>query len=113
MTAANDELARSKRLCAVGFCCADVYKKLDIFYPTGNGIDWGVHLARAGVPVTLARDDFSELPELLARRMFANPELLPLAVLLDCRAGEPAGLFARGGYAVGSVELMLRLAALA
>ena len=63
--------------------------------------------------MTLARDDFFELPERLARRMFANPELLPLAVLLDCRAGEPVGLFARGGYAVGTVELMERLAALA
>lgn len=70
-------------------------------------------LRGAGADVTLARDDFSELPERLARRMFANPELLPLAVLLDCRAGEPVGLFARGGYAVGTVELMERLSALA
>lgn len=72
-------------------------------------------LDAAGVPVTLARDDFSELPERLARRMFANPELLPLAVLVDARpaAGAPVGLFARGGYAVGTVELVLRLAALA
>lgn len=52
MATANDELARSKRLCAVGFCCADVYEKLGVFYPTGNGIDWGVHLARMGVPVS-------------------------------------------------------------
>ena len=70
-------------------------------------------LRDAGADVTLARDDFFELPERLARRMFANPELLPLAILLDCRAGEPMGLFARGGYAVGTVELMERLAALA
>lgn len=73
-------------------------------------------LGAAGVPVTHARDDFSELPERLARRMFANPELLPLALLLDARpeAGDaPVGLFARGGYAVGTVELALRLAALA
>lgn len=72
-------------------------------------------LDATGTPVTLARDDFSELPERLARRMFANPELLPLAVLVDARpaAGAPVGLFARGGYAVGTVELALRLAALA
>ncbi len=71
-------------------------------------------LRGAGASVTLARDDFSEQPERLARRMFANPELLPLAVLLDCRGdGAPLGLFARGGYAVGTVELALRLAALA
>ena len=68
----------------------------------------------AGVRVELAPDDFSELPERLARRMFANPELLPLTILLDARGeGAPVGLFARGGYAVGTVELVLRLAALA
>lgn len=38
---------------AVGFCCADVYQDLDRFYPTGNGVDWGVHLARTGVPVSV------------------------------------------------------------
>ncbi|MBM6775523.1 transglutaminase domain-containing protein [Olsenella profusa] len=70
-------------------------------------------LRGAGADVTLARDDFSWLPERLARRMFANPELLPLSVLADCRGDEPVGLFARGGYAVGTVELALRLAALA
>ncbi len=41
------------RACAAGFCCADVYQKLDVFYPTGNGVDWGVHLARMGVPVSV------------------------------------------------------------
>lgn len=40
------------KACAAGFCCADVYKDQGIFYPTGNGIDWGVHLARMGVPVS-------------------------------------------------------------
>jgi fructoselysine 6-kinase len=38
---------------AVGFCCADVYQDLGRFYPTGNGVDWGVHLARMGVPVSV------------------------------------------------------------
>ena len=71
-------------------------------------------LRDAGVDVTLVRDDLSELPERLARRMFADPEALPLCLLADCRAaGAPVGLFARGGYAVGTVELVLRLAALA
>lgn len=37
---------------AVGYCCVDVYKKLDKWYPTGNGIDWGIHLARLGVSVS-------------------------------------------------------------
>ena len=42
-----------ERLVAVGFCCADVYEKIGKFYPTGNGIDWGVHLARMGVDVSV------------------------------------------------------------
>lgn len=43
----------SVRACAAGFCCADVYQDLDVFYPTGNGVDWGVHLSRMGVPVSV------------------------------------------------------------
>ena len=42
-----------KTVAAVGFCCADVYEKLNKIYPTGNGVDWGVHLARMGVPVSV------------------------------------------------------------
>ena len=42
-----------KTVAAVGFCCADIYQELDKFYPTGNGVDWGVHLARMGVPVSV------------------------------------------------------------
>ena len=53
-----------KTLAAVGFCCADVYEELGKFYPTGNGVDWGVHLARMGVPVSVVSvvgtDDYGE-----------------------------------------------------
>lgn len=60
-------------------------------------------------------DDFSELPERLARRTYANPELLPLTLLL--RAGEEDGrftsLYSTAGYNVGTVDLLLRLAAIA
>lgn len=38
---------------AVGFTCVDIYEKLDKFYPTGNGVDWGVHLSRMGIPVSI------------------------------------------------------------
>ncbi len=74
-------------------------------------------------------DDFGELPERLARRMYANPEKLPLMLLLRLRGegdaggagvGQPTdtnvafrGLYAVGGYNVGSVALALRLAQLA
>ena len=43
-------MSKQKRVAAVGFCCADVYENLNEWYPTGNGVDFGVHLARAGVP---------------------------------------------------------------
>jgi fructoselysine 6-kinase len=38
---------------AVGFSCVDVYEKLGKCYPTGNGVDWGVHLSRLGIPVSV------------------------------------------------------------
>lgn len=41
------------KVTGVGFCCADVYEKLNKFYPTGNGVDWGVHLSRMGIPVSI------------------------------------------------------------
>ncbi|MDM8300685.1 transglutaminase domain-containing protein [Collinsella tanakaei] len=64
--------------------------------------------------VTVAYDDFSELPERLARRMFANPEKLPLSILAEAGAdGALTGRYAVGGYNVGSVDLMLKLIALA
>lgn len=41
------------RAVAVGFSCMDVYEKIGKYYPTGNGVDWGVHLRRMGVPVSV------------------------------------------------------------
>ena len=45
--------------------------------------------------------------ELAARRMYLEPERLPLAILAD---GEGFGRFACAGYNVGTGELLLRLA---
>jgi Sugar kinases, ribokinase family len=42
-----------KRAVAVGFSCVDVYENLNKWYPTGNGIDWGIHLARLGIPMAV------------------------------------------------------------
>ena len=52
-------------------------------------------------------DDFQELPELLARRMYTDPEKLPLVLLVS-----PGGIgrYASSGYNVGSVGLMLEIA---
>lgn len=41
------------RAVAVGFSCMDVYEKTGMCYPTGNGVDWGVHLRRMGIPVSV------------------------------------------------------------
>ncbi len=41
-----------KKVAAVGFCCADIYENINEWYATGNGIDWGIHLQRMGVPVS-------------------------------------------------------------
>lgn len=60
--------------------------------------------------VTIAYDDFSELPEKLARRMFANPEKLPLTVLACAQPdGSLRGVYATAGYNVGTVDLLLKL----
>lgn len=42
-----------KKAAAVGFCCADIYENLGKWYATGNGIDWGIHLRRKGIPVSV------------------------------------------------------------
>ena len=62
--------------------------------------------------VTVAFDDFSELPERLARRMFVNPEKLPLCILATPEGGALRGRYAAAGYNVGTVDLMLKLMAL-
>jgi len=41
------------RVVAAGYSCIDLYDKLNKFYPTGNGVDWGVHLSRLGVSVSV------------------------------------------------------------
>ena len=60
--------------------------------------------------VQIAYDDFSELPEKLARRMFTNPEKLPLTLLVNASDdGTLRGLYATSGYNVGTVDLLLQL----
>ena len=62
---------------------------------------------------TVAYDDFSELPERLARRMFTNPEKLPLIILAVADgAGNLTGRYAAAGYNVGTVDLVLKLISL-
>ena len=59
---------------------------------------------------TIAYDDFTELPEKLARRMFANPEKLPLTVLAYKQPdGSLRGVYATAGYNVGTVDLLMKL----
>lgn len=44
---------RDIKAIAVGFSCVDIYEKLNKCYPTGNGVDWGIHLCRLGIPVSI------------------------------------------------------------
>lgn len=46
-------MGTEKKVAAVGFCCMDVYENLNRRYATGNGVDWGIHLRRMGVPVSV------------------------------------------------------------
>ena len=61
------------------------------------------------LPAEVYYDDFSDLPEILARRMYTDPEKLPLVLLVS---PELKGRYASSGYNVGSVGLMLRIAKL-
>ncbi len=54
-------------------------------------------------------DSFQELPEQLARRMYTDPEKLPLLLLID---PDLTGRYACSGYNVGSVDMVLRIATL-
>ena len=47
------ENQKRNRAIAVGFSCMDVYEKIGKYYPTVNGVDWGVHLQRMGIPVSV------------------------------------------------------------
>ena len=50
-------------------------------------------------------DDFSETVEKLARRMYVNPEKLPLIVVFE----EKEGIYATSGYNVGTGDMLLRI----
>ena len=52
-------------------------------------------------------DDFETLPEQLARRMYTDPDKLPLVLLVSPKR---MGRYASSGYNVGSVGLLLAIA---
>lgn len=57
--------------------------------------------------VTFCYDDFGDNVNTLARRMYVDPEKLPLILFAD---GENNGVYACSGYNVGTAELLLRIA---
>lgn len=63
----------------------------------------------ARLPVSVYYDEYWELPEILARRMYTDPEKLPLVLLVSPGM---RGRYASSGYNVGSVGMMLRIAKL-
>lgn len=69
--------------------------------------DPALQKALAALPeAKLRRGDFQDTLSLLARRMYVDPDRLPLILLAD-REGN--GLYACSGYNVGTAELVLRL----
>ncbi len=58
------------------------------------------------LPAEVYYDDFAELPETIARRMYTDPEKLPLVLLVSPGL---TGRYVSSGYNVGSVEMMLRV----
>lgn len=97
-----------------------------IFVLTGRGALSNPTLADAmeKLPAEVYYDDFAELPEVLARRMYTDPEKLPLVLLVSPAGGtacEPGktesaakltGRYASSGYNVGNVRMMLGIAKL-
>ena len=53
--------------------------------------------------ISIYYDDFKELPETVARRMYTDPEKLPLLTLTT---GTYTGRYACSGYNVGTIELL-------
>ena len=53
------------RVAGVGFSCVDVYPHLDKYYPTGNGVDFCIHLSRLGIETgiisVVGTDQYGEL----------------------------------------------------
>ena len=41
------------RIAGVGFCCIDVYENLNRLYPTGNSVDFVIHMSRLGAEASM------------------------------------------------------------
>jgi fructoselysine 6-kinase len=41
------------RVAGAGYCCMDVYEHLNAAYPTGNSVDFAVHMSRFGIRTSL------------------------------------------------------------
>lgn len=59
-----------------------------------------------GDEVQIYYDDFSEIINTLGRRMYVDPEKLPLIIVTN---GELNGIYATSGYNVGTGDMLLRL----
>lgn len=96
------------RAVAVGFSCVDVYEKLGKCYPTGNGVDWGVHLRRMGIPVSVVSVTGDDAYGKTMREMLTgeNMEISHLheahgdtcQMKMDLRFERTSGSRSKGGY---------------
>ena len=56
--------------------------------------------------VTICYDDFRENVSSIARRMYVDPDKLPLIIVFD---GSLTGIYATSGYNVGTGTMLLRI----
>lgn len=69
--------------------------------------DFTLRRCREALPgIAVCYHSFEKDMEMTARRMYVNPDMLPLLVVTE---GERKGIFAASGYSVGMADMLLRV----
>ena len=64
-----------KTVAALGDNCVDIYLDLDLWYCTGNVVDFGVHMQRLGIPVSIITTTGNDSYGTAMREMFQREKL--------------------------------------
>ena len=64
-----------KMVAALGDNCVDIYPDLDLWYCTGNVVDFGVHMQRLGIPVSIITTTGNDIYGTAMREMFQREKL--------------------------------------
>ena len=64
-----------KTVAALGDNCVDIYLDLDLWYCTGNVVDFGVHMQRLGIPVSIITTTGNDSYGNAMREMFQREKL--------------------------------------